>query len=282
MGERRDPGAHHMTTDGICTPAGRRVWRRRSRRKTLQGFGLQLAGVAIVVWAIMGLDVHWPFLLDAPVQVVDLAGRMMPPAWSFTDDVIPPMIETINIATLGTIMACVLSVPVALMAARNTTINRVTLWIARVIVVTSRSVNELVWAIIFAAIFGPGPLAGVVAIGIRSIGFTSKLIAEGVEEIDRGQVEAVEATGASRSKVLMYGILPQIMPTIVGVVTFRWDINIRQSSVIGLVGAGGIGITLNSAMNLFNWPQVTIILLAIFIVVMLSEWVSDILRKQFI
>ena len=268
-------------TDGIYTPAGRRIWRRRSRQETLRRFGLWLLGVMIVVWAITGLDVHWPFVLDAPEQVVDLAGRMMPPAWSFTDDIIPPMIETINIATLGTILACFLSIPVALLAAQNTTLNQTTLWIARVIVVTSRSINELVWAIIFAAIFGPGPLAGVIAIGIRSIGFTAKLIAEGIEEIDRGQVEAIEATGASRAKVLAYGILPQIMPTIVGVVTFRWDINIRQSSVIGLVGAGGIGITLNSAMNLFNWPQVTIILIAIFIVVMASEWVSDILRKQF-
>ena len=286
MGERGDPGAHYMTgehprADGIHTPAGRRIWRRRSRQDTLRRFALWLVGVMIVVWAITGLDVHWPFVLDAPEQVVDLAQRMMPPDWSFTDDIIPPMIETINIATLGTILACFLSIPVALLAAQNTTLNKTTLWIARVIVVTSRSINELVWAIIFAAIFGPGPLAGVIAIGIRSIGFTAKLIAEGIEEIDRGQVEAIEATGASRSKVLAYGILPQIMPTIVGVVTFRWDINIRQSSVIGLVGAGGIGITLNSAMNLFNWPQVTIILIAIFIVVMASEWVSDMLRKQF-
>ena len=91
----------------------------------------------------------------------------------------------------------------------------------------------------------------------------------------------VAATGAGRAQVLIYGILPQIMPTIVGVVTFRWDINIRQSSVIGLVGGGGIGITLNSAMNLFNWPKVTVILIAILIVVAASEWVSDVLRRQF-
>ncbi len=258
-----------------------KVWQRRSRRDVLRRFAAQLAAVIAVVWAAWGLDVHWPFVLDAPQQVGDLSARMVPPDWSFVDDVVPPMIETINIATLGTILACIFSVPTALMAARNTTLNAATLWLARVVVVTSRSVNELVWAIIFAAIFGPGPMAGVVAIGVRSIGFTSKLIAEGIEEIDRGQVEAVEATGADRAKVLIYGILPQIMPTIAGVVTFRWDINIRQSAVIGLVGAGGIGITLNSAMNLFNWDQVTVILIAIFIVVMASELVSDVLRRQF-
>ena len=261
--------------------AAAKVWRRYSRADRLRHFAIQLFTVMVVVWAAASLDVHWPFVLDAPQQVLDLSERMVPPDWQFFDDILPPMIETINIATLGTILACVLSVPVAIMAAQNTTLNRTTLWIARVIVVTSRSINELVWAIIFAAIFGPGPMAGVVAIGVRSIGFTSKLIAEGIEEIDPGQVEAVRATGASRSKVLIYGVLPQVMPTIVGVVTFRWDINIRQSSVIGLVGAGGIGITLNSAMNLFNWDQVTVILIAIFVVVMASEWVSDRLRRQF-
>jgi phosphonate transport system permease protein len=114
------------------------------------------------------------------------------------------------------------------------------------------------------------------------VGFTSKLIAEGIEEIDPGQVEAIAATGAGRGQVLVYGIVPQIMPTIAGVLTFRWDINIRQSSVIGLVGAGGIGITLNSAMNLFNWDQVSVILLAILLAVLASDWVSDILRRQFI
>jgi phosphonate transport system permease protein len=125
-------------------------------------------------------------------------------------------------------------------------------------------------------------MAGVVAIAVSSVGFTSKLIAEGIEEIDPGQVEAIAATGAGRGQVLVYGIVPQIMPTIAGVLTFRWDINIRQSSVIGLVGAGGIGITLNSAMNLFNWDQVSVILLAILLAVLASDWVSDILRRQFI
>lgn len=259
---------------------GPRIWKRRSRGERLRRFSLQLVSVMVVVWSAASLDIYWPFVLDAPAQVLDLGLRMLPPDISFFDDIIAPMIETINIATLGTILAAFLSIPVALMAAQNTTRNQTTLWLARVIVVTSRSVNELVWAIIFTVIFGPGPLAGVIAIAIRSIGFTSKLIAEGIEEIDRGQVEAITATGATQSKILTYGIIPQIMPTVVGVLTFRWDINIRQSSVIGLVGAGGIGITLNSAMNMFKWDQVTVILVAIFVVVMASEWLSDFLRKK--
>ncbi len=253
-----------------------------NRIKRLSGFTVKLLAVAIVVWSATSIDISWPFVLDAPSQVMDLGLRMLPPDLDFVDDVVPPMLETINIATLGTILAAGISVPVAMMAAQNTTLNQATLWAGRVIVVTSRSVNELVWAIIFAEIFGPGPMAGVVAIAVSSVGFTSKLIAEGIEEIDPGQVEAVTATGAGKGKVLIYGIVPQIMPTVAGVLTFRWDINIRQSSVIGLVGAGGIGITLNSAMNLFNWDQVSVILLAILLAVLASDWVSDILRRQFI
>jgi phosphonate transport system permease protein len=119
-----------------------------------------------------------------------------------------------------------------------------------------------------------------VAIAVSSVGFISKLIAEGIEEIDPGQVEAVRATGAGPGKVLVYGVVPQIMPTVLAVMAFRWDINIRQSSIIGLVGAGGIGIALNNAMNSFAWREVTVILLAILAIVALSEWVSTALRKR--
>ncbi|NBB68921.1 MAG: ABC transporter permease subunit [Alphaproteobacteria bacterium] len=126
-----------------------------------------------------------------------------------------------------------------------------------------------------------GPeLGGAVAIAVSSVGFISKLIAEGIEEIDPGQVEAVRATGAGPGKVLVYGVVPQIMPTVLAVMAFRWDINIRQSSIIGLVGAGGIGIALNNAMNSFAWREVTVILLAILAIVALSEWVSTALRKR--
>jgi phosphonate transport system permease protein len=157
----------------------------------------------------------------------------------------------------------------------------VTFWLGRLIVVSSRSVNELVWGLIMVVFFGPGALAGVAAIALRSVGFTAKLLAEAIEEIDRGQVEAIEATGANRPLVFFYAIVPQIMPAFWGVTVFRWDINIRQSSVIGLVGAGGIGLVLNSAMNMFRWDQVTVILIAVFAVVLVSEAVSATLRARY-
>ncbi|HKJ00369.1 MAG TPA: phosphonate ABC transporter, permease protein PhnE [bacterium] len=256
-------------------------WRRHTRKQTLRRFAIELAIAMAVVWAATGLDIYWPFLWDAPPTVLDLARRMLPPDWSFFDNIVPPMIETVNIATLGTILAVFMAFPVAVISARNTTPNAATYWLGRLIVVSSRSVNELVWGLIMVVFFGPGALAGVAAIALRSVGFTAKLLAEAIEEIDRGQVEAIEASGASRPLVFLYGIVPQIMPAFWGVTVFRWDINIRQSSVIGLVGAGGIGIVLNSAMNLFRWDQVTVILIAIFAVVLVSETVSAALRAKY-
>jgi phosphonate transport system permease protein len=234
----------------------------------------------VVVWAAISVDIYWPFTLDAPEQAADLLERMTPPSWAYFDNILGPLVETINIATLSTILATIIAVPVAIINATNTSPNKLTLAIARFIVVTSRSVNELVWGLIFVVFFGPGALAGVAALTCRSIGFTAKLISEGIEEIDRGQVEAIQATGASRSKVFVYGILPQIMPTIFGTAVFRWDINIRQSSVIGLVGAGGIGIALNNAMDMFRWDYVSVILIAIFLVVLASESISATLRSK--
>jgi phosphonate transport system permease protein len=257
------------------------AWRRHTPRESLLRFVVQLAIAMAIVWAATGLDIYWPFLLDAPPTVLDLARRMLPPDWSFFGAIVVPMIDTINIATLGTLLALFLAFPVSVIAARNTTPNVVTFWLGRFIVVSSRSVNELVWGLIMVVFFGPGSLAGVAAIALRSVGFTAKLLAEAIEEIDRGQVEAIEATGASRPLVFFFGIVPQIMPAFWGVTVFRWDINIRQSSVIGLVGAGGIGLVLNSSMNMFRWDHVTVILLAVFAVVLVSEGVSAALRARY-
>ena len=107
------------------------------------------------------------------------------------------------------------------------------------IIVSTRSINSLIWALLLIAIIGPGVFAGIIAIAIRSIGFCAKLLYEAIEEIDATQVEAISATGASRWQVMVYGIVPQIMPAFAGISVFRWDINIRESTVLGLVGAGG-------------------------------------------
>jgi phosphonate transport system permease protein len=150
----------------------------------------------------------------------------------------------------------------------------------RFILVTSRSVNTVVWGLLFVAIFGPGPMAGIWAITFRSIGFMGKLVAEAIEEIDHGVVEAIESTGASRLQVLWYGILPQVLPIIYGTTVYRWDINIRESTVLGFVGAGGIGILLYSSINQFQWREVSLMLIAVFGVVLISELISATVRQR--
>jgi phosphonate transport system permease protein len=191
-------------------------------------------------------------------------------------------VETVNIATIATGAGVMLSLPVAYIAAQNTTPNVATLWLGRFILVTSRSVNTIIWALLFVAIFGPGALAGILAITFRSLGFLGKLMGEAIEEIDRRPVEALQATGASKGKVILYAIVPQVLPAFWAVSILRWDINIRESTVLGLVGAGGIGLVLQGAIDTFNWQEAATILLAILALVIIGEFISAWLRRQII
>ena len=256
------------------------IWRRFSPRQTVIRTLWMIVILFIVVWSLSDLDITWIYLLDAHIQAGDLLTRMYPPDWGTTGRILAPMLETIHIATLGTIITFVVAIPLAFLSARNTTPNWITWFIGRFILVTSRSINTIVWALIFVAIFGPGAMAGIWAIAFRSLGFMGKLIAEAIEEVDKGTVEAIEATGASRLKVLLVGVLPQVMPVIFGTTMYRWDINIRESTVLGFVGAGGIGIELYSSINLFRWSEVSVIVLAILLVVIFSEFISAASRSR--
>ena len=222
-------------------------------------------------------------MLDAPTQAADLLKRMVPPKWSYINNLWRPLWDTINIATLGTLIALAIAIPVAFCAARNTTPSATLVRpVALFVIVSSRSINSLIWALMLVTIIGPGVFAGVIAIGLRSVGFCAKLLYEAIEEIDPNQVEAVTATGASRLQVLAYGIVPQILPAFAGIAVFRWDINIRESTVLGLVGAGGIGLQLDSSISTLAWTQVSLILLAILATVVVSEWVSARVRHAII
>ena len=256
------------------------VWRRFSPRQTLVRYAWYVGIVFIVLWSVRQLDIPWLYFLDAHVQAADLLVRMFPPDWAFIEEVLDPLIETIHIATLGTAFTFIITFPIAFLSARNTTYNDLTWLIGRFILVTSRSVNTVVWGLLFVAIFGPGPVAGIWAITARSMGFMGKLIAEAIEEVDEGTIEAIEATGASRLQVLWIGVLPQVLPVIWGTSIYRWDINIRESTVLGFVGAGGIGIILYSSINLFAWSEVGIIIISIFVVVIISEFISAAVRKR--
>ncbi len=256
------------------------VWRRFQPRQTLIRYAWYVGIVFVAVWSVQQLEVPWFYFLDAHVQAADLFVRMFPPDWAFFEEVLDPLIETMHIATLGTAIAFFMAFPIAFLSARNTTFNTATWLLGRFILVTSRSVNTIVWGLLFIAIFGPGPVAGICAIAARSIGFLGKLIAEAIEEADEGAIEAIEATGASRLQVLWLGVLPQVLPVIWGTTVYRWDINIRESTVLGFVGGGGIGIMLYSSINQFAWREVGIMLIAIFAVVIVGEFISAAIRQR--
>ncbi|MEF8975959.1 MAG: phosphonate ABC transporter, permease protein PhnE [Halapricum sp.] len=257
-----------------------RTWERRTPRQRILRYVAGLVAIVAVVVSWTLLNVNYNFLATAPRELADLIARMYPPDAAYTGEILGPLIETIHIAVLGTALAVIVSVPVAMLGAENTTPNRITYGIGKFIISASRSVNVIIWALIFVIVLGPGALAGVLAVGVRSIGFTSKLIAEAIEEIDPGQVEAVRATGANSLEAAIYGIVPQVKPAFIGVSTYRWDINVRASTIIGFVGAGGIGVNLSTSINFFAWQRVLVILLAILGVVIFSEFTSAYLRRK--
>jgi len=234
-------------------------------------------------WQIVSASTTWFFVWDAPRIAADIGSRMMPPRWSYINELWEPLWDTLNIATIGTMMAIVMAVPVAFLAARNTTPStKFVRPIALLIIVSSRSINSLIWSLLLVSIIGPGVVAGIVAISLRSIGFVAKLLYEAIEEIDKNQVEAISATGANGLQIIAYGIFPQILPAFAGISVFRWDINIRESTVLGLVGAGGIGLQLNASLNVLAWPQVTLILILILLAVIFSELISAKIRHAII
>lgn len=260
-------------------------WRARTPRRSLYLWLGWLAAVALTAWCwfVMTETTIWAFVYDAPRQAADIGARMVPPRLDYLPDLWRPLWDTINIATLGTAAGVVIATPIAFLAARNTTPSLLVLRpIALFIIVASRSINSLIWALLLVSIVGPGLLAGVIAIALRSIGFVGKLLYEAIEETDVSQVEAIEATGASSRQVLAFGIWPQVAPAFWAISVFRWDINIRESTVLGLVGAGGIGLQLQNSLNTLAWPQVSVILLLIFATVLVSEWISARVRRALI
>ena len=257
------------------------VWKKRTTAQGLLRWAgwLILVAVTVFCWKVMNKDTIWEFVKDSPHQIREICGRMFPPKWSYFPELMKPLWDTINIATLGTALGILMAIPVSYFAASNVTPSRYILRpISMFIIVASRSINSVIWALLLVSILGPGLLAGIIAIALRSVGFVAKLIYETIEEVDPRQMEAIAATGGSNGQILSYAVVPQILPSFAGISVFRWDVNIRESAVLGLVGAGGIGLQLEASMNNLAWSQVSLILLSIFSLVLLSEWLSAKIR----
>jgi len=260
-----------------------REWRRFSIGERIARFGVYLMIVAATVVSLRTVEVIPEFVADAPEQIADLARRMWPPDLAYyPQEIHSAMMDSIHIATIGTVLGMLMAVPIGFAAARNVTPLPWLNGLARLALICARSVNTLVFALFFVAVFGPGALAGTLAIAFHSIGFLGRLFSEALEVCNPGPIEALRSAGAGWGGAIVYGYWPQVSPAFWSLLLFRWDINVRESIVLGLVGAGGVGMVLDTAMNLFQWPRVAAVLITIFVVVILAEIAVTQIRKRII
>ena len=210
----------------------------------------------------------------------DIFSRMLPPDFSNIGNLIYAMVETIEIAFLGTFIAIVLSIPVGLLSARNLAPNYVIFLVARTITIFFRAIPEFIIAMILVIAIGFGAIPGVLALGIHTMGFLAKFYAEDIEHINKGPVDALKSSGASKRQIISFAVIPQIIPSFVGNNLYILDRNIRMATMLGIVGAGGIGYELQSSFRMFEYQKVSAIILIIFITIFLIDNLSSYIRSK--
>ena len=265
----------------MSAPAARpTAWRRaRIVENPLTRYALMGLAVAYLVWSLGALEVDWPRVARGLPRAGDILARMVPPDFSRWELLVRGMTESVRMALAASFFGMILAVPLAVCASINL-VPRPVYVVARGIIVLSRTFHEVIVAILFVKIFGFGPLAGVLTLIVASTSFIAKMLAEDIENMSKGQVEAVRATGANFPKLLIYGIAPQVLPRFLGVSIYRLDANIRHSTVVGIVGAGGIGQVLAASFNRYDYDFSLAILLTIIALVFLGEIFSNWARQR--
>ncbi|MCL1484363.1 phosphonate ABC transporter, permease protein PhnE [Marinobacter sp. M3C] len=251
----------------------------RGWRGKLRQTGLLLAVIFIASWYVGLFD--FQTLANGVPAIGTLLGESLPPDFNNVMDWVSPLIDTLAMSIAGTAIAVTASIPLAFLAARNTSPNPVVFHVTRTILNALRSVPELIMGIIFVAAVGFGALPGVLALGLHSIGMVGKFFAEAIEHVDEAPVEAANAAGATRLQVLYHAVLPQVLPQFADVSIYRWEYNFRASTVMGMVGAGGIGFELMGSLRIMQYQEVSAILIVILLMVTLVDSLSGHLRKKF-
>jgi phosphonate transport system permease protein len=237
---------------------------------------------AVVLWSVLRIDVRWERLLEAPADLYTL-GRLMftRMTWSDLPDLVSAMGESISIAWVGTLIAAVFAVPMSFLAAENL-VGRPAAWLMRQVFNLLRAIPEVILALAFIPLFGLSPMAGVMALGVGSIGTLGKLCYEIVEGIQRGPLEAVDAVGSNRLQRLRWGVVPQVMPELTSFVLYRFEVNIRASAVLGLVGAGGIGSDLAQALRFKQYGTAGLGLIIVVIGTIIVDTISGAVRRRIV
>lgn len=243
-------------------------------------WGLLAGFIAYLIAAYMTIDVNWTRVYEGLERGKQFVLAFTSPDFtSRSGDIYDGMLESIIMTVAASVVGIAVSIPIALGAARNVAPLPIYL-ICRGIIAISRALQEIIVAILLVAIFGFGPLAGFLTLSFATIGFLSKLLAEDIESMDRVQAEAIKASGASWTQWINYGVQPQVMPRLIGLSIYRIDINFRESAILGLVGAGGIGATLNTAFDRYEYDTAAAILILIIVIVMALEYLSGIVRAR--
>ncbi|MFW5733475.1 MAG: phosphonate ABC transporter, permease protein PhnE [Oceanidesulfovibrio sp.] len=220
-------------------------------------------------------------LFEGIPSIISLFLEGLPPDFSDWQGWIEPLLDTLAMSVAGTAVAIALSIPLGLCAAYNTTPHPIAYQAARWLLNMLRSIPELIMGIIFVAAVGFGPLPGVLALGLHSVGMVGKFFAESIEHVCEEPVEAVRAAGANPLQVILHGVMPQVVPQMMDVSIYRWEYNFRASTVMGMVGAGGIGFELVASLRIMQYQEVTAILLVILLMVTLVDGLGTTLRKRF-
>lgn len=229
------------------------------------------------------VEVDFVRLFGSGGKMLNFAGQMfVTPDWAYVPQLLAKMLETIEMAVLATAIAIVISLPLGILAARNATPHVAVYRLTRDLLSLMRALPELVWALVFVSAVGLGPLPGVMALAFVTVGFMGKFFAESIEVVDHKAVEGVRAHGAGWFQVRLFAMLPQALPDFVGTVMYILDHNLRAATILGLVGAGGIGYDLVMSMRLFQYERLLLIALSIYLVVTVLDRASDSLRSRII
>lgn len=241
---------------------------------------LGAALILVLAWSARSIDLSARELVRGTPYMLDLISRMVPPNWDFLPKLARPVFETIQLAVWGTLLAIVLALPLCFLGARNLSPSPIVFHATRQLFNAARGINEIIFALIFVAAVGLGPFAGVLALSIHGAGMLGKFFAEAIEEADPRPVEGLRATGASALQVIVFAVLPQALPGWIAATLYRLEVNLRAATILGMVGAGGIGFELYSSLKLFQYEDTAVCVLVILAMVMTADYVSSRLRAR--
>lgn len=284
--EEKAPAAAQLPKDELLSP-----WPQFGPRSLIA-----LGGFALVYcWALHGSNVKPAELAEGIPNIVDFVARLFPPEFDMDSaepfgpgiavpypSILADIVETVQMAIIGTSIGVLLSIPFSLLAARNTSPHPSVYYTMRMVLNANRAIPEIVYALVFVAAVGLGPFGGVLALGVGTVGSMGKLYAESIESIDPQQVLAVRATGAGRVQAFIYSVLPQALPVMASYSLLYFEHNVRAATILGIVGAGGVGFTINKYLALFQYRKLMGAVILIVITVTLLDRVSDRLRKRLI